>query len=191
MSEENKMTEENKKTVIAFIAGLVVGGLLVYIFAQPTDNVRVVEDNDDQDSGEIIDTLDEEDEQVEEEEDATPTIPTTTTPSTPATPVTGAGSIEVNNQDAGTVVTLGDIEFPANEGWIGVRDYQNGQLSGLLGVVRFSVADGLNPSSVKLLRSTVPGREYAVVFYSDNGDKKFSLANDAQLSGTMETFEAE
>ena len=185
MSEQNTMTEENKKTIIAFIAGLLVGGLLVFIFSEPATSEVEVENN------EPTETEVSTEENMDEDEDDE-TIENTSTTSTSGTPseVTGDGSIDVDNQPAGDVVTLTDVEFPANNGWVGVRDYVDGQMTGVLGVARFSVAEGLTPSSVKLLRSTEAGKTYAVVFYSDNGDKMFSLATDVQLGGAMETFMA-
>lgn len=180
------MTEENKKTIIFFIAGLLVGGLLVFIFSEPpADAVKQSADDseatasvsDDQEGGEDSNL-------VKERQDAVK-------PSAPAEiAISGKGAITVADQSAGEVVALDSVEFPAKAGWIGVRDYQGGQLTGLLGVARFDTEEGLLPDSVRLLRATEAGKTYAVVFYSDNGDKTFSLATDGQFSGVMETFEA-
>ena len=78
-----------------------------------------------------------------------------------------------------------------SEGWIGVRDYQAGQLGGLLGVSRFSEAQGLVPSGVALQRATVAGKEYAVVVYTESGDRQFNLADDKQIDSVFATFTAQ
>ena len=189
MSEQVGMTEENKKTIIAFIIGLVIGGLLVYIFAQPgvDDNAspeRVTNNTNTE--------ADDEDEENDDDEDVTPGANNGST----STPVvrdvqTGEGSVSVVDQSAGNRVAIANATFPTNEGWIGVRDYVNGQMTGVLGVARWNLSEGLVPTSVPLLRSTVSGYTYAVVFYSDNGDREFNLATDVQMQGVMDTFEAE
>lgn len=183
------MTEENKKTIISFIAGLLVGGLLVFIFSEPaTDSVKQ-SNNEVEQSGEVSEATDgdkttDEGDRVVDRNGAAPTSPA-------AVIISDKGAIGVIDQRAGNVVKLETVEFPAKAGWIGVREYENGQLSGLLGVARFNTDEGLLPESVQLLRSTVAGKTYAVVFYSDNGDKTFSLATDGQFSGVMETFKVE
>lgn len=182
---ELKMTEENKKTITAFIAGLLIGGLLVFIFTNPTANES---DTNEVSESETTQTVDEVSDN-ETDEDAIDEVVETVTD----TPVMDMGdaNVELSDQAAGDVVILSDVTFPSEAGWIGVRDYENGQLTGLLGVVRWNQDEGLVPSEVPLLRVTESGRTYAVVFYSDNGDKEFNLADDAQISGVITTFTAE
>ena len=190
MAEVNNMTEENKKTIISFIAGLLIGGLLVFIFIEPAKDMTPGEDNDQDEETEMTD-----DEEMDEENDEKDEAEEVSTPdeedNTPAPVTTGDGAIEVGDQSAGGTVTFDSVEFPTNTGWIGVREYENGQMTGLLGVARFDTRVGLVPTSVKLLRPTVKGNTYAVVFYSENGDRQFSLATDVQMAGVMETFKAE
>lgn len=185
MSEENKMTEENKKTIIAFIAGLLVGGLLVFIFVNPAPANDNASEDEDAEVTEVDNTDSEDDSDTEDsmsQDDNGTTSDNTTVVD---------GSVSVDDQNAGNRVTFTNANFPSNEGWIGVREYQNGQLVGLLGVSRWNKSEGLNPTSVSLLRPTVSGQTYALVFYSENGDGVFSLASDAQMGGVMGTFEAE
>ncbi len=190
MAEENKMSEENKKTIISFIAGLLIGGLLVFIFIEPATDVMPADDNNDREEETEMSNDDEEREEDNNDEEDTAT--STDEEDDVRTPVTtGDGAIEVDDQSAGGTVAFESVEFPSNTGWIGIRDYANGQMTGLLGVARYDTGTGLLPSSVRLLRPTVKGNTYAVVFYSDNGDRQFSLATDAQLAGVMETFKAE
>lgn len=183
MSEEtNNTPSEGQKTVVAFVVGLLVGGLLVWIFngdnkveaPSDTDNEAAVINSDD--DSEADDTM-----APASDSSATDTMTVSDN---------GDGDIKVADQAAGAVVTLGDITFPAAEGWVGVRDYQNGQLTGLLGVARWSQEQGLIPSEVELLRPTTAGAEYAVVFYSESGDREFSLADDVQLEGEIAVFTA-
>ena len=179
-------TDENKKTVISFIAGLVIGGLLVYIFALPSGE-RVVEDNDSDEESELVVDENESEDDEDSDEEVTREAPTTTTA---VAPVVREGSADVDNQLAGSRVELGDVTFPTDAGWVGVRDYENGQLTGLLGVARYSALEGLYPTGINLLRPTVAGKTYAVVFYHDNGDQVFNLANDAQIQTEVTTFVA-
>lgn len=185
MSEQMNLTDENKKTVISFIAGLIIGGLLVYIFALPTDD-KAVEDNDSTDESELI--VDE-DEIVEEDVEREVVRESSTTPAVVA-PVIREGSANVDDQSAGGRVELGDVTFPTDAGWVGVRDYENGQLTGLLGVSRYSAVEGLYPTGINLLRATEAGKTYAVVFYHDNGDEVFNLATDSQIQTEVTTFVA-
>lgn len=181
------MTEENKKTVISFIGGLLVGGLLMYVFANPVSTNAPTMEREDQSATTEVAPVDTSDTAEAEEEMLPPEVER----STPVAVSTGEAAITVDDQPAGTTVSFRDATFPMNEGWVGVRDYRNGQLTGLLGAARWNLADGLLPTSVRLLRATVPGATYAVVFYSENGDQNFSLATDAQLDVVMETFQAE
>lgn len=192
MAEENTMSEESKKTIISFIAGLLIGGLLMFIFIEPAADMKPASDdnqdqetettNDDNSSDEEDDTdaADNNDQAADDAADDSSDEPVVTT----------GGDINVEDQAASSVVTLDSVEFPAKTGWIGVRDYVDGQMTGILGVARFDTAVGLTPKSISLLRPTVAGETYAVVFYSENGDKKFNLATDSQLAGVMETFKA-
>ncbi|MEX0913054.1 MAG: hypothetical protein WDZ56_00835 [Candidatus Paceibacterota bacterium] len=184
MSEQMNFTEENKKTIISFIVGLLIGGLLVYIFALPAEAPGVV-DIDSEEETEV--EADEDGERTEEEGEVNGQTPTN---STSSVNVTGEGSITVEDQAAGSRVEIDDITFPAKEGWVGVRDYENDQLTGLLGVARWNSSEGLYPTGVNLLRNTEAGKTYAVVFYHDNGDKVFNLATDAQIQTSIATFVA-
>ena len=101
------------------------------------------------------------------------------------------GSISVSDQVAGKVVMIGDTVYPTTEGWIAVRDYlENGELGYVLGAARFSVEQQLLPKEVVLLRATTAGETYAVVFYNDNGDRKFNLANDTMIESQVSSFVA-
>ena len=104
---------------------------------------------------------------------------------------TGDGDVEVNNQSAGMTVTLESAVFPSDEGWIAVRSYPNGQLGSILGAARYSKEQGLVPEEISLLAPTIAGRDYAVVFFTEDGDRVFNLATDVQIEGAISTFSAE
>jgi len=180
MSEQEK--QENQKTIVAFAAGLLIGGLLVWVFGgapkadEPEEDVNATTTEQVGEEIELNDATSTDEDTDEETE----------------TPVmnTGTGAVQLNDQTAGTRVTLESATFPSDEGWIGVRDYANGQLAGILGVARFSKEQGLIPQEIVLQRATKAGSTYAIVFYSESGDRVFSLADDVQVDGVVKTFTA-
>jgi hypothetical protein len=177
MSEQEK--QESQKTVVAFAAGLLIGGLLVWIFGGSPKTEEVVEvPKDGNTTEEVTVTPSAEENKAEVKTETKPVL------------VTGEGKIEVGEVKAGKEVKLSSATFPTDEGWIGVRDYANGQPAGLLGVTRYSKEQGLVPESVILQRATVAGNSYVLVFYSESGDRVFSLADDKQIEGTFATFTA-
>lgn len=185
MTEQAK--QDSQKTIVAFVAGLLIGGLLVYVFASPA-NDEPADENVDTDTelvadDEVSDVADE-DGDVDDEENSKG--------SDAAKPemVTGAGKIDVKDQAAGASVVIVGATFPSDEGWIGVRDYENDQLGRILGVARFSNEQGLIPSTISLQRPTISGKEYALVFYTESGDRVFSLADDKQTGDVVTTFTA-
>lgn len=171
--------QEGQKTVVAFITGLLIGGLLVWVFSSTPDEVTPPENED-----------------VTTEERATTStnnqgasVSTATTNTN--TSSDGEGSLSVDDQAAGKTVTLGKTTYPDTNGWIVVRDYANGVVGNILGAARYSTTEGLTPTKVTLLRSTVEGKTYKVMFHSENGDKKFSSATDKAIEEGSTTFEAE
>jgi len=185
MSEQEN--QDSQKTVVAFIAGLLIGGLLVWVFSSPTkDEVEMDNATDDKTSVTVG-------KESVESENVVATDDKATVAEEETTPVlsTGKGALVIDDQPAGSSVSINSATFPNDEGWVGVRDYSDEKLTGLLGVARFSKEQGLVPSVIDLLRPTVAGQEYAVVFYTESGDREFSLANDGQLEDVIVTFKAE
>ncbi|MEZ4104548.1 MAG: hypothetical protein R3B60_04685 [Candidatus Paceibacterota bacterium] len=192
MTEEK---QEGQKTVVSFIVGLLIGGLLVWAFSGPSTEAP-------------DEKMDDEKEQTEDKEDnssnvdesktsvdgdamsASVTKSVTTKKDEPKLSV-GDGKVVVNDQPASASIKMESATYPVSEGWIGVREYNNGQLGYILGVVRFSEEQGLVPSDIILQRSTTAGREYAVVVYEENGDRSFNLADDKQIDTIFATFKAE
>jgi hypothetical protein len=162
MSEQLK--EESQKTVVSFIVGLLVGALLVWAFTgNGGDAPKKQMDDDDTEMATDDDVATKE--EVGTDDEGTTSVPV------------GEGSVSVDGDKAGMSVSLADVTFPAKEGWVGVRNLNDGKLGMILGVARFSAEQGLNPKQIELLTPTVAGREYAIVFYSESGDRKFNLPN--------------
>lgn len=190
MAEEK---QEGQKTVVSFIVGLLIGGLLVWAFSGPSvdapedkkdaDNKEEAKDKDENEDGtSAVDEAETEENKSENEEAKPGTISNSLQ--------VGDGKIVVNSQPVSTRIKLDSATYPVEEGWIGVRDYQDGKLGGILGVVRFSEEQGLVPTEIILQRPTVAGKEYAVVVYEENGDRKFNVAEDKQIDKVFTTFSA-
>jgi hypothetical protein len=178
---EQQTKEDTQKTVVSFIVGLLIGGLLVWAFTgSPSDTV-------------VVDTVksDTKATSTEVKTDTTPAVTKTDTTPAVATLPTGDGAVEVNGQKAGRTVALTSATFPVKEGWVGVRDFEEGKLGGILGVVRFSEAQGLVPTEIILQRPTVSGKAYAIVFFTENGDRSFNLASDVQIDKEFGSFTAQ
>ncbi len=168
--------QEGQKTVVAFITGLLIGGLLVWVFSSTPETAVTTDEDGATTTEEAIDTDDNEASVIEAEDEISVSDD-------------GTGSLDVEDQDAGNSVTLDDVTYPTPEGWVVVRDYANGVQGKILGAARYSAADDLNPTSISLLRNTVKGSTYQVMFYKENGDKKFG--GDTPITEDAVTFEAE
>lgn len=174
MSE--KEVQESQKTVVAFVAGLLVGGLLVWVFA--TDTVKVdAPSNDAEEVEEVSQTP------VASEEDEVAEV-------VPQLPV-GEGQVAVSDQPAGSMVKIDSATFPTEEGWIGVRSYQNETIGSILGAIAYSKSAGRVPTQIPLLAPTTAGREYAIVFFSQDSNRAFNPGGDVQLETPLTTFTAQ
>lgn len=182
MSEQVK--QEGQKTVVAFVSGLLIGGLLVWAFGGTPKEATAPTDNNT--SGEITETTEGTDTNTNTE---TPSDNTNTT-QTP-TGAVGEGSLKVSNQPAGTTVTIESASFPTDEGWVAVRTMKDGVVGSILGAARYSKTQGLMPTSITLLAPTSAGREYAVVFFTEDGNRSFNLDGDIQLEQGMAKFTAQ
>jgi hypothetical protein len=182
--------QEGQKTVVSFIVGLLIGGLLVWAFSGPAVDAPSDKDGD-KDTKEMVEGENE----TSEEENTNTTGEMESEGKSSDTPVAtlpvGDGKVSVSDQAAGNFIELSSATYPISEGWIGVRDYDGKRLGGLLGVARFSEEQGLVPNGVPLQRPTDAGKTYAVVVYSESGDRLFSLANDIQIDSVFATFRAE
>ena len=121
--------QEGQKTVVAFITGLLIGGLLVWVFSSTPEEAPA----------EVIDTVDTEEVAMNEEVE---------TSNKTNVEVAKDASIVVPNQAAGSSVELGAIRLPVLSGWIVVRDYMDGEPGNVLGAARFNADEGLMPATV-------------------------------------------
>lgn len=184
---DNISQQNDKKTVVAFIVGLLIGGLLVWAFSGPSASAPAKSEKKDaakemtnKDGDEEKDDAEAADEEVKK--DAAPVV---------ATLPVGDGKVTVSKKTAGSLVELSNVTYPVGEGWVGVRDYADGRLGMLLGVARFSKEQGLVPEAVILQRPTKAGNDYAVVMYNESGDRAFNLAEDTQIDQVFANFTAE
>ncbi len=171
--------EESQKTVVSFVFGLLIGGLLVWAFMggdKGNDNKPMDEKKED--------TTATSTEEGDNSDDAAAETPVTTLPM-------GEGKVVVNDKKAGRSVNLAEVSYPIEEGWIGVREYNDGKLGYINGVIRFSKAGNVVPTAIPLVTPTVAGREYAVMMFTNGGDKSFNSASDKQLDTVFTTFKAE
>lgn len=178
---EDKQQQDGQKTLVAFIVGLLIGGILVWAFSGPSATAPSENKKDDgKEEAKTSEDTTKDDAVKTEDKSGTPT---------PKLEV-GDGKVVVNDQPASDSITLDTATYPVAEGWIGVREYNDGNLGSILGVVRFSESQGLVPKEIVLQRSTSAGKTYAVVIYTEDGDFKFNLATDAQIDSIFDTFVA-
>ncbi len=170
--------EESQKTVVSFVFGLLIGGLLVWAFmgGDKDDNKPMDEKKEDAAATST--------EEAKKTDEAKTETPVSTLPM-------GEGKVVVNDKKAGRSVPLAEVSYPIEEGWIGVREYNDGKLGYINGVIRFSKAGNVVPNAIPLVTPTVAGREYAVMMYTSGGDKSFNSATDKQLDTVFTTFKAE
>jgi hypothetical protein len=189
MAEETQ--QDGQKTLVAFVVGLLIGGMLVWAFSGPSAAAPTAEEADDAEE-EMMDDEAMDDEEASDDQSASviDAVVDRDVAETPTLAV-GNGDIEVPDQPSSRNITLDKAVYPVSEGWIGVREYNNEQLGFILGVVRFSESQGLIPETILLQRPTTPGREYAIVIFTEDGDFDFSLAGDVQIDQIFDTFKAE
>jgi hypothetical protein len=184
MAEEK---QDGQKTLVAFVVGLLIGGMLVWAFSGPSAEAPI-EPGDDQ--TQATTTTEE-----TSPNEAGNTDTNTTQSERPTEPraelQVGAGEIVVPDQAASASIELESATYPVSEGWIGVRQFNNDQLGYILGVVRFSESQGLIPSEIILQQPTTAGNRYAVVVFTEDGDFNFNLAGDVQIDTIFDTFTAQ
>jgi hypothetical protein len=170
MSEVEKI--ESQKTVVAFISGLLIGGLLVWVFSSSPEAVAP--------EVKIDDTKEIPEEVVKNETKSDEVMKVTV----------GEGSVLVSNQTAGKTVVIDSLSLPTESGWIVVREFTNGSIGNILGAARYSVEEGLIPKSIELIRGTTAGGTYQVVFFKNEGAVEFNLSEDTVIDGIATTFDA-
>jgi co-chaperonin GroES (HSP10) len=178
--------QDNQKTIVAFVVGLLIGGLLVWAFSGSHDSTKKNNDKTKTNTEVTASTT----EDANSEEGAI-LPPDSSKDKGPQTLSVGEGNIVIKDQAAGMSVAMDSATYPVKEGWIGVRSYTDDKLGRILGVVRFSESQGLVPSEIILQAPTKAGSKYAVVIFSENGDFDFNLADDVQIDQVFTTFTAQ
>lgn len=91
--------------------------------------------------------------------------------------ITGmAAALAVRDQSAGATTTVEQVEMSV-PGWAVVHEIEGGHVLNALGATRLDAGKHENVS-VELLRATEPGGSYAVILYTDNGNKEFEIRGD-------------
>jgi len=196
MANTDAEKQERQKTVVAFIAGLLIGGLLVWVFSSSSATAPSQEQQT-QDGGNTQMTDTSAPMESTNNTNTSNSMQNSTNDnaammddSKGTTPSSDSSSLSVADQAAGTSVALGNVSFPTTDGWVVVRDYDTGVAGKILGAARYSTGVGLIPTSVDLLRATEAGKTYQVVFYTENGDRIFDTKTDVQIDGISATFTA-
>lgn len=94
--------------------------------------------------------------------------------------VSSFGKLTVLDQPAGGSVfaSVKDVTSPV---WIAVRDYTDSKVGNILGAKK--VFTDARDVSVELLRSTVAGKTYVIVVYTDRGAPSFNYKEDILQDG--------
>jgi len=83
-----------------------------------------------------------------------------------------SGAISVNDQPAGSEVTVESVTVPPPGVWIAVRELNGENLGNVLGAAR--VGGPRSTISIPLLRATEPDRTYATELYRDDNNGEFA-----------------
>lgn len=176
------LKEESKKTIVSFVVGLLIGGILVWAFTGGERAEAPTTQDNDETEATTNDEVKDENVTINSDEKEVNKI-------TNNLPMSD-GVVVVDDQVASARIVMASASYPIGEGWIGVRDYTNENLGGILGVVRFSEVQGLVPKDIILQRPTIAGKTYAVIIFTENGDRVFNSATDVQLPTIFTTFTA-
>lgn len=85
-----------------------------------------------------------------------------------------SGAVSVADQPSGENVVIESITVPASGIWVAVREANGNDLGNVLGAAR--VVGPHDSVIISLLRSTEPGRSYAVQLYRDDNNEDFDPA---------------
>ena len=164
--DEEKGSGIGRKIIITIIviALLVIGAYYLTGTTEDTNNVKEVDqeemtdDKEEGDSNTIID------------------------------PVPSNSSITVNNQIAGSSVTISSITLDRSA-WVSVEEDNDGERGNILGAL-WLPAGTHSSQSIELLRSTESGSLYHIVLRGDDGDKRFDYIVDTELQSDGENITA-
>jgi DNA-binding helix-hairpin-helix protein with protein kinase domain len=161
--DNNEQRKMNQKMAFSFLAGLVVGGGLMW-FIIGTEVLSPTINNNDNVLTESME---------EKVSGGVGKLNTNTL---------GAQNnrLVVEDQLAGDRVLLKEVELDSAS-WVVVHEEVNALLGNALGAARFDKGS-YTGGYVELLRNTEIGATYHVLIYKDNGDKKFNFDNDTVVT---------
>lgn len=160
----------HQKLAIAFIAGLLLGALSVWVYFGQTNMEETLESEEGEEM--MIEEGEEETASVSTAGEQVGTLEVETRPQ----PTASEADIVVSNQPSGNSVMISELLMPQGGGWVVVHEHEGGALKNALGAKYFE--EGSWSGTVSLLRNTVVGQTYFVVIYEDDGDRRFSMVND-------------
>lgn len=158
------------QTVISFILGVIVGIIIMSLL--PDSSPTGIPENSDQTAlnqpaivGEAqIKLTGAKDENIDRGEPV----------------ITRLSHVTVANQPAGSEVVVTEVALNRTT-WVAVKEELPAGGGSILGAQRLE--SGLSDqATIKLLRPTVPGGQYAVLLYEDNGDLLFDHKTDQLLT---------
>jgi DNA-binding beta-propeller fold protein YncE len=92
---------------------------------------------------------------------------------------TATALVTVTDQMPGGAVSVERVEIN-EDGWVVVHETEAGHVLNALGAARLDA--GTHESvRVDLLRETNPGGTYAIILYTDNGNKEFEIRGDLPM----------
>ncbi len=169
------------KEIVTFVAGFVVGVVVLYglgqLLSNNQDNQCSIK-NFIKNIGQFdLDTTAEikvVDDTIKEEVSTAVDV---------STDIISTDMISVDTQTAGNTVLVRKVNLQAGEkgGWIAVHEISDGVVVNALGAARRESGEYVD-TVVYLLRNTIKGGTYAIVLYSDDGDKQFNMKTDTPLT---------
>lgn len=168
MADEQK--QDSQKTLVAFVVGLLIGGMLVWAFSGPDDHAKK------ETKKMNVETATSTEEMMKKEEGEAMKLNV------------GDAKISIADQTSGNSVKIDSATYPVEEGWVAIRDYKDDKEGFVLGAARFSKADGLVPETIELTRPTIAGQKYAISLYKEGGDNDWG--GDEKIEGIFGTFMA-
>jgi hypothetical protein len=92
---------------------------------------------------------------------------------------TTVATITVKEQMPGGTVSVEYVEI-SEDGWVVVHETEAGHVLNALGAARLDVGTH-DDVLIELLRETNPGGTYAIILYTDNGNKEFEIRGDLPM----------
>jgi hypothetical protein len=183
------MNEQQQKMLASFIAGLVIGALVVWFWSSigvTRSASRRAADTPAATSTESASSTG----AIAASSDASGTPPVQSGGHSPVTIGSGEPSITVSGDQKGSVIQLARAMLPDINGWIVARPIRDGTAEHPIGASHFH--DGYWTDTIELVKPLISGAQYQVIVYRDDGNNVFSSISDTPYtdSTTGHTVEA-